>query len=274
MIKLAKMLAQDSKVYVYGLENAKELKNTENIINCNNIEETTKYTKTIISSIPFSKNGEEIYAPYSNIKIEIKDFLQYCKTKTLIAGAIKPEVYEMAKNINIIDIMKQEKVAILNAVSTAEGAIKLAIENTEINLQGSNVLILGFGRIAKILAKKLDALSVNVTCAARKKEDLAWIKAYGYNEININNLGKELEKFDIIMNTVPHIILTKEKLGYVKKECVIIELASNPGGVDKTVAEEKNIKLIPGGGLPGKVAPDTTALILKNAIYNVLKGDN
>lgn len=273
MIKLAKMLVDDKNLlYIYGQENNKELQHIQDIVSCQSLEEVTRNTKTVITSIPFSKNGTEIFSPFSEKKIYIKELLKYCSGKTLIAGAIKPEIYESAPDVKIIDIMKQEEVAIFNAVSTAEGAIKLAIENTEINLQGSNVLILGFGRIAKILAKKLDNLSSNVTCSARKTTDLAWIQAYGYNNININKLGEDLAKYDIIFNTVPHIILSKERLQYVKNECVIIELASNPGGVDKDEVNNKKLKLIQGGGLPGKVSPVTTALILKNAIYN-LKGE-
>ena len=274
MIKLARMLANDEKkVYIYGLEKAEELENIKNIIHCINFELVTQNTKIIIAPTPFSKNGKDITTQFSDTTITIQELMSACHNKTLIAGAIKPEIYELAKNKNvkIIDIMEKEELAILNAISTAEGAIKIAIENTDKILHGSNILILGFGRIAKVLAKKLEGLSAKVTCAARKKEDLAWIEAYGYNKTNINNLGENLSKYDIIMNTVPHIILTKDKLQYIKKECQIIELASSPGGVDKIVAEENGIKVIPALALPGKVAPVTSAKIIKDVVYDILK---
>ena len=129
----------------------------------------------------------------------------------------------------------------------------------------------GFGRIGKVLARKLAGLSAKVTCAARKDEDLAWIRAYGHNETNINALGKNLSKYDIILNTVPHLILNKEKLEYVKKDVLLIDLASNPGGIDKRETKDLNLKLIWALALPGKVAPVTTAEFIKDTIYNILK---
>lgn len=193
--------------------------------------------------------------------------------KVFIAGSISPEVYEMANDeyVEIIDIMKREELAVLNTIATAEGTIQLAIENTNKILHSSEVLILGFGRIGKVLARKLAGLSVKVTCAARKDEDLAWIKAYGHNTTNINTIGENLGKYDIIINTVPNMILTGERLQYVNDDCLLIDLASNPGGIDKKAAKEKNLKLIWALSLPGKVAPTTSAEFIKDTIYNILK---
>ena len=151
------------------------------------------------------------------------------------------------------------------------GPIQIAIENTNKIIHGSNVLILGFGRIGKVLARKLAGLSVKVTCAARKDEDLAWIQAYGHKATNINNLGENLKEYDIIINTIPHMILTEQKLKNVKKECLLIDLASNPGGIDKKAIKDMNLKLIWALSLPGKVAPTTSAEFIKETIYNILK---
>mgnify|MGYP002581326545 CR=1 FL=1 len=173
--------------------------------------------------------------------------------------------------IEIIDIMKREELAVLNTISTAEGAIEIAISNTNKIIHGSEVLILGFGRIGKVLARKMAGLSAKVTCAARKDEDLAWIRAYGHKETNINALGENLSQYDIILNTVPHLVLNKERLQYVKKDALLIDLASNPGGIDKKEARELNLKLVWALALPGKVAPVTTAEFIKDTIYNILK---
>lgn len=190
-----------------------------------------------------------------------------------MAGSIKKEWLENNKKTKLIDFMKIEQLAILNAVSTAEGAIETIISNTNTILQGSKVLILGFGRIGKVLSKKLEALSAQITVSARKKEDLAWIQAYGYEVLNINTLGKELEQFDIIINTAPHIILTKERLKYVKQDILLVELASKPGGMDIEEIEKLKLKRVNAQALPGKVAPVTSAKIIKEAIYNVLEND-
>ena len=275
IIKLAKMLANEGHtLYTYGLEKAEELKDTPNIIFADKISKAIpKDVEVVIGPIPFSSNGNNINAPFSDKEISIRELIHYLNAKILIAGSISPEVYEIATDdyIEIVDIMKREELAVLNTISTAEGTIEIAIANTNKIIHGSEILILGFGRIGKVLARKLAGLSAKVTCAARKDEDLCWIRAYGHNETNINALGKNLSKYDIILNTVPHLILNKEKLEYVKKDVLLIDLASNPGGIDKRETKDLNLKLIWALALPGKVAPVTTAEFIKDTIYNILK---
>ena len=274
IVKLAIMLAKDNnEVYVFGLENAEDLKDNDNIIQCDTIKKAIQNVDIVIGPIPFSSNGTTLNTPFSEKEITIREMMHVINAKVLIAGGISPEVYEMANDeyIEIIDIMKREELAVLNTIATAEGTIQLAIENTNKILHGSEVLILGFGRIGKVLARKLAGLSVRVTCAARKDEDLAWIQAYGHKATNINAIGENLKNFDIIINTVPHLILSEEKLQYVKKECLLIDLASNPGGIDKKAVKERNLKFVWALSLPGKVAPTTSAEFIKETIYNILK---
>ena len=274
IVKLAKMLAEDGNmVYTYGVEKAEELKEHKNIIMCNKLQETVKNSEIVIGPIPFSSNGKDINAPFSDNVISIRELMHIINAKILIAGSITPEVYDLANDeyIEIIDIMKREELAVLNTISTAEGTIEIIIANTNKIIHGSKVLILGFGRIGKVLARKLAGLSAKVTCAARKDEDLAWIKAYGHMETNINAIGENLSEYDVIINTVPHLVLTSEKIKYVKDDCLLVDLASNPGGIDKKAAKDKNLKLIWALALPGKVAPVTTAEFIKDTVYNILK---
>ncbi len=272
--KLAIMLANDgNEVYVYGLEKSEEIKKQKNIIQCDTIRKAIDNVEIVIGPIPFSSNGNTINMPFSDKEITIREMMHNINAKVLIAGSILPEVYEMANDeyIEIIDIMKREELAVLNTIATAEGTIQVAIENTNRILHGSEVLILGFGRIGKVLARKLAGLSVKVTCAARKDEDLAWIEAYGHKSLNINNLSENLRPFDIIINTVPHIVLTEQKLEYVRKDALLIDLASNPGGIDKKAIKDRNLKFVWALSLPGKVAPTTSAEFIKNTIYNILR---
>ena len=259
IIKLAQMLAKDgNKVYAYGLEKAEELKNYNNIVFAEKLSKAIREdVEVVIGPIPFSSNGTTINAPFSEKEISIRELMHHLNAKILIAGSITPDVYDMANDeyIEIIDIMKREELAVLNTISTAEGTIEIAIANTNKIIHGSNVLILGFGRIGKVLARKMAGLSAKVTCAARKEEDLAWIRAYGHKETNINVLGENLAEYDLIINTVPHLILTKERMQYVKDDCLLIDLASNPGGIDKKAAKDKYLKLIWALALPRKSSP-------------------
>ena len=274
IIKLAKMLAEEGNtIYTYGLEKAEELKNVTNIVFCEKLKHAIQNTEVVIGPIPFSSNGKDINSPFSDNTISIREFMHMINAKILIAGSILPEIYDLANDeyVEIIDLMKREELAVLNTISTAEGAIEIAISNTNKIIHGSEILILGFGRIGKVLARKMAGLSAKVTCAARKDEDFAWIRAYGHKATNINTLGEGLSRYDIIINTVPHLVLTPERLQYVTNDCLLIDLASNPGGIDKKTAKDRNLKLVWALALPGKVAPITTAEFIKDTIYNILK---
>lgn len=272
IVKLVGMLEKENySVKTYGLE-----KSTEILNKANSLEECIKDADIVIGPLPLSSNGENINTPFSDEKVTINNLLNNLEGKTFIAGSIKQDVYDRAneKNIVLLDIIKREELAVLNAISTAEGALEIAIKETPKNIHGNNVLVLGFGRIGKVLSKMLDGIGAHVACEARKATDLAWIKAYGYEPINLTDLKKEINKFDIIINTIPYVVLDKNMLLEVKKDALIIDLASNPGGIDKIAVKELGIKFNWALSLPGKVSPITSAEFMKETLLNMFKEIN
>ena len=270
LVKLSEMLINEgAQVYTYGLENADNVETKK----CKNIEDAIKFADIILGPIPFSSNGETINAPFCKEKIYVEELLNKLNGKTLIAGSIKQEILDLAisLNVKVIDIMKREELSVLNAISTAEGAIKIAIEETPKNLHGSNILVMGFGRIGKVLSHMLNGLGAKVSCEARKHSDLAWIKAYGYDVVPLTELNENLYKYDIIINTIPYMVLDKDALDKVREDALVIDLASNPGGVDKVAIKEKKIKFVWALSLPGKISPVTSAEFIKETLYNVVK---
>lgn len=273
IVKLIEMLAKDEfKVYTYSLENVKYLKQYKNVEQLDNLADLTRFD-VIIGGVPFSSNNVQINNPFSDKIINIEDLFKAIKGKPFIAGHIQGNVHQLALkyNIKVIDVLEREQLAVLNTISTAEGAIQIAMEETSKTIHGSNVLITGFGRVGKMLAKMCYGIGANTYCEARKKEDIAWIKAYGYYPIELNNLTENLNKFDIIFNTIPAIILKEEQLKNIKKECLYVELASPPGGIDVEQAKKMGLKYILAQSLPGKVAPTTSAEFIKETIYNIFE---
>ena len=274
IVKLAEMLAKDEfELYTYAIDKAESLKKIKNIIQCDTIEETIKNGDIIVGSIPLSSNNLEVNTPFSDKTVSLQELAEKIKGKTFIAGNIKKDFLDLTKDSNtkIIDLLDREELVVLNTISTAEGAIQIAMEETTRTIHESNVLVLGFGRVGKILANMLKGIGANVFCEARKNVDLAWIKAYGYEPIRLNELENSLGKFNIIINTIPSIILEEKQLEKVNKDCLIIDLASNPGGIDRNSAKKLGIKTIWALSLPGKVAPLTSAEFIKDTIYNILK---
>ena len=82
-----------------------------------------------------------------------------------------------------------EGFALGNAVPSAEGAIFEAMRAQEDCLAGSRCLIVGYGRIARLLARGLRGLGARVTVAARKERDRALACAEGCDACAIAPYG-------------------------------------------------------------------------------------
>ena len=140
---LAGILARDSnEVNVFGMENSKDVIENKNIIKCNTLEEAIKKSDVIIGSIPFMKNNEEMYATFSDEKIKLNDLInKKHKDKTFIAGSISNDAKTKLQSSfgKVVDIMQQEELVVLNTIATAEGAIDVAIRNTDTTIHGSNI---------------------------------------------------------------------------------------------------------------------------------------
>ena len=272
IVKLIEMLNADGyTVYTYGLENSEDVLNMESVEMCPTIKEAVASSKVVVGPIPLSSDRKNVSAPFGRNNIDLDEFIKEIKGKHLIAGNINIKEKLDANNIEFTDILKREEFVVLNAIATAEGTIQIAMEETQRTIHGTKTLIMGFGRVGKVLSKMLHGIGSDVYCEARKNEDIAWIKAYGYTPVHLNDLNENLNQFDIIINTIPFQILDKERLGFLKDDVVIIDLASNPGGVDRRAAREKGLKVIWALSLPGKVAPLTSAEFIKEALYHVLK---
>ena len=222
----------------------------------------------IITPVPISKDGEHIIGEI----MTINNFVEFVKAKNkiVITGGINDEIREKLKDINYYDIMSYDYIATYNAIPTCEGAIKVAIENTDFTLNGSNICVLGFGRIGKMLARYLSSFGANIFCEARKENDIALMKAMGYNSIELNELDSFLPKMNIIFNTIPYKILDKKRLKLVNDSAVIIDVASYPGGVDFEGAKEMNKKVFWELGIPSKVAPESAAKYFKVQIDKII----
>jgi dipicolinate synthase subunit A len=230
--------------------------------------------KVLIGPIPMSKDQVSITAKNTSSDLTIAHVAYLLKENhTLIGGNIPVPIKDLcdSRRISYYDLMKDEKIAILNAISTAEGTIMEAIASSDRNLHGSNCLVLGYGRCAKVLAGKLKALDARVTVAARSEEALAYADAAGLLSVHISNIKCILPSYQFIFNTIPAKILDQSCLELVDRNVTIIDIASAPGGVDYEYTTQHKINAKLCLALPGKVAPRTSADILVTEICALLK---
>ena len=179
-----------------------------------------------------------------------------------------------ARDVRLYDDFTREEMTVLNVIPTVEGALQIAMEQTDHTLHGSHILVCGFGRIGKLLAARLHALGAFVTVSARKESDLAWCTAYGYNSVPHGALRGVLPEQDIIFSTVPARVFDAALLARVPPATLMIDLASAPGSIDFGKAQSYGIRALAALALPGKVAPRTAGEIICKTILNMYKEED
>ncbi len=268
-VRLAKILyEQGFDTWVYALSHpdipigVRVAKSLEDISTCN----------YVVGPIPFSRDGKNLFTPLSNNCISVEMFMEYMTVPFLCLSVLKPTLINAlnARGLNYIDLMQMDEIATLNAIPTAEGAIQYAMQNSEITIDDSKCIVLGFGRCGKILAHRLKGLGANVHVEARSTKDLAFIEAYDYIPVPLEDLKKHLWKFDFIFNTIPVQILDSSHIDACSLASIYIELASAPGGIDLNYCASRGIHYVPAPSLPGKVAPKTAAKILYQGLEIIM----
>ena len=179
------------------------------------------------------------------------------------------------KKLKFYEYMADDAIAYKNSVATAEGVIAETIIRSDININGSNCLITGYGRCARIIAYRFKALNSNVTIIERTGHKRAQARAYGYNAIDFNpdnssDYYNDFNKYDYVINTVPQMVVDKHMLERFNRNVTIIDIASKPGGVDYDYCKKNNINAVNALGLPGKYSPKTSAGILYEVISDKL----
>ena len=227
----------------------------------------------ILPVIPFSED-ENVVSPYSNGNLNLKEYEDTLKDKIIFTG-IKEKFLSAFPSLEnrVSSYSDREEFAVKNAVPTAEGAIEQALKHSDITINGSKVLVCGYGRIGKVLSEMLRGMGADVTVSARKQSDLAWIKLNGFAGIKTGDFT-EINSYNFIFNTIPSLILSEDVLRELSKDTLIIDLASLPGGVDFAYAEKCGIKAIHALSLPGKIAPKSAGEIIESTILNILKEDD
>lgn len=226
----------------------------------------------IVLPLPVCR-GNQLNLPLTNTELSCDVLWKRLHSDQIILGGMVGSLCSYVKNmfdLELWDYYDREEVQIANAVPTAEGAIMRAMELSKRTLHGSKCLVVGYGRIGKVLAHRLHGLGAEVTVSARKHSDLAWIEAYGYQPVRSENISGEIERYDLIFNTVPAMILDSSCLKGAKSDCILMELASAPGGIDGNTVKEYSLQMTVERGLPGKVAPETSARSIRDAIYRIL----
>ena len=186
---------------------------------------------------------------------DLKELLRALPSNVTIIGGFLPEI----PGHHCIDLLKDPGYLACNAYITAHCAIRLAMFRLPVTMRGCKVLIIGWGRIGKCLTRLLRGMEAELTVSARKETDRALANALGYRAISPAQMEENLDHYRLIINTVPHPMLSAAQMADCRENCIKIDLASVQGLEGSDVLWAR--------GLPGIYAPESSgALIAKSAI--------
>ncbi len=269
IVKLAELLSGDGhSVRTFGLERGE----SGRLLCSGSLREAMEGARYVILPLP-ALTGDRINGPLAKREITLREFTDaLAPGKVVLAGKAGDALREGARlrGAEVLDYFEREELTVKNAGATAEGAVEILMRELPVTLMGSHILVVGFGRIGKLLALKLRALGADVTCSARKSSDRAWIEALGLRPADTGRLTDILPGLDAVVNTVPAKVLGERELAVIPDTCLCLDLASKPGGVDFEAAKAMGTHVIWALSLPGQVAPVTAGEAIRDAIYNII----
>jgi dipicolinate synthase subunit A len=240
----------------------------------NDLEEACKGAEVVILPLPGTSPDGVIRAVYSEqeLKLTERAISMLAPNALFIIGSAREYLknWVAKRGLKLLEVAEIDEIAILNSIPTAEGAIQIAMEETDFTIHGSKSCVIGFGRVGITMARTLKALGSDVTVVARDHGQLARAYEMGCKKAEYSELQEIMNYTNIAFNTVPEMILDRTILKYANPQVLIIDLATQPGGTDFEAANNFGLKAILAPGLPGKVAPASAGKILADVIPGLI----
>ena len=210
--------------------------------------DAVKGARIISCPVPGLGNDDELYAKYTSEKLHLTaDVLKGAAPDAMLCTCYStPRLDEWAKaaGVKIVPYGDDDALSILHAIPTAEGAIKVAIENTDDTLLGMNVLCFGLGRVGFSVAQAFQGMKSVVSIVARNPVQLARAAAMCATSIELRNVKSHIGNFGLIVSSTSGRVLGKDLLALTRPDVLIIDLCSPPGSVDFEAAKALGRKVI------------------------------
>ncbi len=191
------------------------------------------------------------------------------KNARIYGGKLAPWREQLCiHGVEIVDLYDTEPLTTANAAATAEGALALALTHCPRTVHGAHCLVIGAGRIGKLLAQKLHLLGAHVTLTARKATDHAYAEALGLQTDTTGEYVRGLSQYDMVFNTVPSVVISPAQLATLEPQCLLFELASQDG-FSAEACRELGLQRITARGLPGRFSPKTAGELYARSILQL-----
>lgn len=159
-----------------------------------------------------------------------------------------------------------------NAMLTVEGALRMAADETGRAFWRSNCLVVGYGRIGKMLCAVLTLLGARVWASARRPEDLEAIAAASCQAVPTSQISRVAAIQDFVFNTVPAPVMDMKFIRRLTQDAFVLDLASAPYGADQGAMDEAGIRYRRAPGIPGTFYAQQAGEIILEELLTIVNG--
>ncbi|MCL2847155.1 MAG: hypothetical protein FWE13_00175 [Firmicutes bacterium] len=214
-----------------------------------------------------------LYAP--RVKLSLEHTEQILPNSIVFCLGMRSEIKEKLANngIAVKKYFDDELFALNNAYLTALGTRMILEDNLIKPISNCSALVLGGGRVGRSVCKMLEKYKTSVTVATKDTIEFALLQGMCGRVVQFKNFDADLSDYDVIINTVPAVVLKQKHLKKCNKNCFILDLASMPGGVDFVIAKKLGLQVEHALGVPGRFLPiEASQIMLSSVLKRINNG--
>ncbi|HLT97884.1 MAG TPA: dipicolinate synthase subunit DpsA [Acidimicrobiia bacterium] len=223
-------------------------------------EEAMRGADYALFPIPGQADNGDLFAPHAPAPIRPnRELLSVmARPAAIILGWANDELKATAEElgISLSEYESDTELMLLRGPAIVEGAIGLAIANTEVTIHNSDVLVVGHGNIGRLLARTLVLLGARVRVAARNPVQRADALTAGCIPHPLEDIPSIAPNTSMLFSTVPTRLIDESTLALLPARSLVMDLAAPPGGIDLEAADRLGHRAIWARGL-GQRAPVT-----------------
>jgi dipicolinate synthase subunit A len=229
----------------------------------------------LLCPAPGLGEGDVVYAPYARGPIWLNEAMLRASDVAnggIVLGRASSSLLALAAAVptTVYQSKDDEALRVRVATSAAEGLLALLVGRTDQVLRDQRVLVLGYGATGSAFADRLVLLGARVTVAARREESLARAEQHGAATVAFDDRADAMADATVIVNTVPStsampLAVLKELDG-----CLVIDIASPPGGTDHPAAQAAGCQVTWIRGVAGERAPRTAGELQYRYVRRVI----
>jgi dipicolinate synthase subunit A len=234
-------------------------------------EEALSGADAVLTTVVYITEEGMVYTPGWDGEFHQSEFRHMDPGSLLVIGTSTDEIDDIADEVGfrVHEYGDDDELMLLRAPTIAEGALKIAIDNSVVTLHDNECVVLGFGRMGFTMTRSLVPLGADVTVVARDRSQLARAREMGATPVHLDRLAETVADAAFVFNTVPVELLSRDVLEGMDEGSVVVDLASVPGGTDFEAAEELGVDATLARGLGGR-APKTAGELQWHGIRRML----